>query len=677
MMNDLDRIKRNVAKMAAQNAPESDIDGYIASEGVTVEQVRQHKLGAAQSPAAAEPSFFERAGDYFGGIMGQVEQGATFGLADEVGAAGAATAAAMKAPFRGQDIGETFTRRYGEKLGEIRGQNEDFFEENPVASVGAQVVSGITSAPTKAIGALEAFPRWLRAIGGGAALGGAYGFGAGEGGAGERAESAATGAAFGGGTAGVAYPIGRLVRYGADKTGLSVIPELVRNRMDPERAARGQIARAMVQDNMTPSRVAGRMDRLGPQATLADAGGENLQGVARAAASVPGPAKNRAGIVLNNRAEGETARIARTVEDVVSPDDFYTLHRTTSDSLKGSSFPVYEAAYQANPVVASPRVSEILESPAGKSAYRKALTTIRDLAASDGVPAPGEMSLAVLDKTKQILGDMGSAAARQGRGANSRAAYRLARSLADELDAADATGNYAAARKIYGDDAEVLGALEMGQKYGNKAPEIIEKEIAELSDAGRAAYRAGVARSVLDVAERTGDTASAARRIFGNQASRNRLRAAIGDDAAYNRLARVMNAEQKFAQTKNRVLGGSPTRRIGPEQEALGQTAGRIGAIFGPNVLPGQSLVAAGVGRQIARGVARATPNTSNAISRLMFSRGGLGAEDLAAIEKAYGRAARAEAERNTIGPILRGIIQQEGIQMSPDANLPGLLSAR
>jgi hypothetical protein len=44
-MADLDRIKRNVAKMAEQGAPESDIDGYIAAEGVTLDQIRAHKPG--------------------------------------------------------------------------------------------------------------------------------------------------------------------------------------------------------------------------------------------------------------------------------------------------------------------------------------------------------------------------------------------------------------------------------------------------------------------------------------------------------------------------------------------------------------------------------------------------------------------------------------------------------
>ncbi len=57
-MADLARIKRNVAKMVAQNAPETDIDRYIASEGVTVEDVRNfnaslHPLTPEQKAEAA------------------------------------------------------------------------------------------------------------------------------------------------------------------------------------------------------------------------------------------------------------------------------------------------------------------------------------------------------------------------------------------------------------------------------------------------------------------------------------------------------------------------------------------------------------------------------------------------------------------------------------------------
>ena len=47
-MADLARIKRNVAKMVSMNAPMEDIDGYIASEGVTIEDVRNFKMPSEQ-----------------------------------------------------------------------------------------------------------------------------------------------------------------------------------------------------------------------------------------------------------------------------------------------------------------------------------------------------------------------------------------------------------------------------------------------------------------------------------------------------------------------------------------------------------------------------------------------------------------------------------------------------
>jgi hypothetical protein len=59
-MADLARIKRNVAKMAAQNAPEADIDGYIASEGVTVDDVRNFTGDAAPTVNMSVTDAFAR-----------------------------------------------------------------------------------------------------------------------------------------------------------------------------------------------------------------------------------------------------------------------------------------------------------------------------------------------------------------------------------------------------------------------------------------------------------------------------------------------------------------------------------------------------------------------------------------------------------------------------------------
>jgi hypothetical protein len=48
-MADLAKVKRNVNKMVGMNAPEADIDAYIASEGVTVDDVRNF-TGDASAP---------------------------------------------------------------------------------------------------------------------------------------------------------------------------------------------------------------------------------------------------------------------------------------------------------------------------------------------------------------------------------------------------------------------------------------------------------------------------------------------------------------------------------------------------------------------------------------------------------------------------------------------------
>ena len=39
-MADLAQVKRNIQRMIDQNAPEADIDAYVASEGTTPEELR-------------------------------------------------------------------------------------------------------------------------------------------------------------------------------------------------------------------------------------------------------------------------------------------------------------------------------------------------------------------------------------------------------------------------------------------------------------------------------------------------------------------------------------------------------------------------------------------------------------------------------------------------------------
>jgi len=94
-MADLAKIKRNVARMVSMNAPESDIDGYIASEGVTVDDVRNYKappLLPLREEQRAKPKgsymdgvLWEALKGFGGGIesgMDRITNAATFGAYD-------------------------------------------------------------------------------------------------------------------------------------------------------------------------------------------------------------------------------------------------------------------------------------------------------------------------------------------------------------------------------------------------------------------------------------------------------------------------------------------------------------------------------------------------------------------------------------------------------------------
>jgi hypothetical protein len=129
-MADLNRIKANVAKMASMNAPEADIDGYIASEGVGVDDVRNHQMNVNQDALTA-------------GLIGKIGQGATFNLADEFqgGFMGGAKYAGNKIARQFSDnvnpvsLGEA----YNQELGDVRGNLDYAQQEAPVQSGALQL----------------------------------------------------------------------------------------------------------------------------------------------------------------------------------------------------------------------------------------------------------------------------------------------------------------------------------------------------------------------------------------------------------------------------------------------------------------------------------------------------------------------------------------------------------
>jgi len=240
-MADLARIKSNVAKMAAQNAPEADIDGYIASEGVTIDDVRAFKAGAqpkagriGEDPVAAEKA---KQDEYYSSGIYAGEYNPLGPIARSIGAGARGI---ERAPFMGwDDEALAGVKTGGGMLGDYSEQQklEDakkraLRENNPIASGVGELAGGLAAGGTLASAGLTTAGRSIPLLGraGGAAVEGAlYGgvTGAGEAKQGERAQGAGYGAALGAATGAVASKVGdalagRAARKVAQQTAPSI-----------------------------------------------------------------------------------------------------------------------------------------------------------------------------------------------------------------------------------------------------------------------------------------------------------------------------------------------------------------------------------------------------------------------------------------------------------------------
>lgn len=184
---DLDRIKRNVAKMAAQNAPSEDIDGYIASEGATVDQIRAHKIGGsvpAQDPRITELQKPGAAQRMLRGVPG------LGGFLDEIGAAGDAAVNYVTGGKSGEDYDTSLERR--------RQAIKEDDAAHPIRNTAEGIVGGAAAAAgLPAVNLFRgafAMPSMARAAGDAGLTAAAYalptGFAEGEGGAANRVANA-------------------------------------------------------------------------------------------------------------------------------------------------------------------------------------------------------------------------------------------------------------------------------------------------------------------------------------------------------------------------------------------------------------------------------------------------------------------------------------------------------
>jgi hypothetical protein len=182
---------------------------------------------------------------------------------------------------------------YESRVADERGALSDAYEYNPAATIAGQFGGGV-ALPMKSGGLWSS-------VGQGAAYGGVYGHGSGEGNAVDRLGGAAVGTVLGGGAGGGGHSLGKLI--GAIATGIKGAVGPARER------ALDMVQRRLAASNMDPADIQTVLNELRAaggevQEGLMDVGGQNVLGLARATANVQGPGKEIIRSRLVGRAVG-------------------------------------------------------------------------------------------------------------------------------------------------------------------------------------------------------------------------------------------------------------------------------------------------------------------------------------------------------------------------------------
>lgn len=581
------------------------------------------------------------------GAFHSFAKGVTFNWANELGAAELSSLLAIKNLAQGKPMG--FKQNYDVLTKAVKERQAAFAEKNPATSLGLEIGGSIPTAilsgpaaaalaPAKVVQMASRLPGWMKATGVGAGVGSVAG-------AGEDEENRLGGAGLGaltGGAVGTAlYPV---IRSG--QMALGAGGKLIQKYRDPSGAAQRELAEAANLDELSPNKLGQQLRDLGPQATIADAGGENIGELARKAASVPGAPRNIAMGALEKRSAGEVGRIETGLKKL-DPREYFATEDKIVERLKTRAGPWYERAFKKYQHIEDNEVNSVLTAPDGKVALKRAARTMLNDKTLPGKIDP-ELTAALkeaaeLDKADDVMGgvarglklrtlnyvkieldQMATAAETKGEMNDARIFGGLARSLVSALDKATGGANspYAKARAIWGGDKQIKDALNEGRDFAKLHPQEIKRLLPTLSEGAQDAYRAGAVQGMKDIIEKAPDTTSASARIFGNPGMRGRLNAIFPDPGSYNDVSKLLAAEMRFRQTEKRVLGGALRKgEAGPAGEILGTA----GAVIGSQIPAAGGLVQSGVQagflRHIGTALAGSNEPVNKALSKMLLNR--------------------------------------------------------
>jgi hypothetical protein len=600
-MADIDRVKRNIQRMIKMNAEETEVDEYIASEGVTLDQVRAHKVGSAAQPDAAETE--RRKAGFFDNSEQQAKAEAmdlrvakersemspawrgTRDVLRNVASGGTVLGVPLGswADEANSAISDVTNRVTGGKMGEPYQDRMDYHAaydraaENDSVKLGTlpvigevsggdvtQLASGVASSLAAPQSLMRAFV--TRPGQTGAAAGAIYGSGQGQGG--DRVTNALMGGAMG-------FAVGKAAPWVGKRVSNTTNYLMDKVRPRPPALAGyepGAVDRVLAAaddselfgNNLT-SNYYTRTGELGPEAMLGDMS-DRLRGQLYAVGTTPGESQRVVRNALMPRQADALGRIETTLDaSMGKPLNLVTEQKRVLGQANSQAAPYYDA-FRNKVLPVSPGLRGVIDrAMAAKNGQSSILALADRKAAIQGAPVLDwngqQITGRQIDYLKRALDDVAYDKA------TPRDDARLFKELLADLKAAVNDRDWEIARNMASSGQQFRQGVEEGAGAFKRAtnPDQQAADIAAMNPVQRGGYFAGARGSVRDTIYESGtkfgsNADSAAMKLFGTENGQRRLGNVTSPQGARDISNRV-KAEVEFAKTNEAVYGNSATEK--------------------------------------------------------------------------------------------------------------------
>ena len=654
-MADIERAK--AALLAAHAAGDTDSAQKLA------DYIRADQTVSKESSESSSMASGRGAGGFTGGVLSAL-QGPTLGFLDEAAGVGSGALSALQ--------GKGYTPGYESGRDYIRGAVKQHEEDYPI---GSQVARGVSSLPLALIPGGQArtattLAKALQAAKVGAGYGAAQGIGEStaqdvEGLGRDALSGGALSAVTGGALSGVGSGIGAVGSNIAQRMSQGSAGQVAREKLAEAlgRDARGTLAQTPGALTNATDMAARRMQKLGPEATIADAGGASSRQLLDTLATLPGRTKQLVEGLIRDRQSGRAGRLSSAANESLGTKgaEYQSTIQSLIDRKATEAAPLYKQLEGM-----SVRVDDELNSllKASDSAHgsaelsaklrREVPIDLSKLDVGDAVP------FAALDTIKRSLYDLGKdAKIKNPNISNDYNSLRVALiNKMDDLSPKNEAGSiYKQARNAFSSPAQLQDAVESGRGAMKSDAIGVSDMMKGMSQDQVEAFKVGALQSLRDkVGTESGQTSLL--KMWKEPATSGKLKEIFGND--YKKFAADVAREARLKELESVGRGSQTASRLYAAGDLDAQPISNAAQVA-TSIGSGQALPAiAGSARGVAGmwNKVRMPEATRDEMARLLMMRGQGGQQELQNLKPMMDRLAAERLRRASLTGIGAGQIQ-------------------